>query len=234
MVENVGKKLAEMIKAAFGTAQITSAGGTSPLINEVIDVDVPDVDISFGEELPNELNNSKEGKQIVDSSEKMGEYELGNVGDLQKFTSKQFGNVRSFALNPFGFIIGALIGKFAKGAGIATLALVLFAVVQFIIAELMKPGRALDRLFRRIASEELLIFTARQEQEELRYGVKQVIITTRPFLRGGRGLVSGNYYLPAGTVRHEFLVTRIPKEDPILAMRGQGKKGRNAGGFRRN
>ena len=223
----VGSKIADMIKAAFGTAQITSAGGTSPLINEVIDVQAPDVDISFGEELPQELNNSKEGKQIVDSSEKMGEYELGNVGDLQKFTSKQFGNVRSFALNPFGFIIGALIGKFAKGAGIATLALVLFAVVQFIIAELMKPGRALDRRFRRIASEELLIFTARQQQEELRYGMKQVIVTTRPFLRGGRGLVNGNYYAPEGNVTHNPNETRIPKQDVPLKNRSQGKKGEN-------
>ena len=231
---SIGEKIKTMIEQAFATAQITSAGGTSPLINEVISVDVTAIDVSLDESLPEELQNSKEGKKITDSADKVSEYELGNVGDIQKFTASQFGNVKSFALNPFGFIIGALIGKFAKGAGVAALALVLFSVVQFIIAELMKPGRLLSRIFRRIASQELLIFTARQEQEELRYGTKQVIITTRPFLRGGKGQVSGNYYLPAGTVRHEFLEKRIPQQDIQLTVRGQGKSGRNAGGFKRN
>ena len=222
MASGVGAKLAEMIKAAFSSVTITSAGGTSPLINEVIDVTVPDIDIDLGEELPQELTKSKDGKEITDGAETVKDWELGNVGDLSDMTTKQFGNVQSFANNPFGFITKAIIGKFAKGLRIAALAVVLFTVVQFIISELMKPGRALDRRFRRIASEELLIFTARQEQEELRYGLKQVIITTRPLLRGGKGLVNGSHYQPAGTVKHSFTETRIPKVDIVLKNRSQG------------
>lgn len=231
---SIGEKIKTMIEQAFATAQITSAGGTSPLINEVISVDVTAIDVSLGDELPQELTKSKDGKKITDAADTVGEYELGNVGDVQKFTAKQFGNIKSFALNPFGFIIGALIGKFAKGAGVAALALVLFTVVQFIIDELMKPGRALDRRFRRLASEELLIFTARQEQEELRFGIKQVIITTRPLLRGGKGQFGTNFFGHQPNIRPEVYEARIPKQEVKLALRGQGKSGRNVGGFRRN
>ncbi len=71
---SIGEKIKTMIEQAFATAQITSAGGTSPLINEVISVDVTAVDVSLGEELPQELNDSKEGKNIVDSADKVKEY----------------------------------------------------------------------------------------------------------------------------------------------------------------
>jgi hypothetical protein len=145
-----------------------------------------------GLELPTQTKNEIEDtKSIVEA------FDAGNVGDLQRFSSGQFGNVKQLATNPFQFVFGTVFKKFGKigRAGIFVgLGLLIWEIVQFILEEAMKPGRILDRRFKRIASREIIIFTDRQEQEELRAGFKSVITTTAPYLRGGKGQISGNFY----------------------------------------
>ena len=220
-------KLKTMIEEALTSMRITSANPTH--INHVIDFNfnaIADIDEDFSES----FFNTKKGKEINEGSELLKGYELGNVGALRRLTKQQYANIHAIALNPFGFFTNTLLRKLTKGAGIAALALILLDVIKFAIDELMKPGRELDRRFRRIASAEIRIFTERQEQEELRLGFKQIIVTSRPFLRGGQGQISGNFYVPQGTIRQSFYQKGIPLEAPNA--KAQGAKGRNYRGFR--
>ncbi len=168
-------------------------------------------------------------KRQEDNLETVDAFKAGNVGDVQGFTDKQFGNVKGLATNPLGFFFGQF-GKIAKGGGVIALALIIFAAVQFIIEELMKPGRLLDRRFKRIASREIEIFTDRLLQEELRLGLKTIIITSKPLLRGGQGLVSGNLYRqPQGILNRSYYDTRVPLPVPSARAQGLGK-GKTGGG----
>ena len=58
----------------------------------------------------------------------------------------------------------------------------------------MKPGRPLDRRFKRIARLETMNFYERQLQEELRHGYQEIRVTTMPGLRGGQSQVNGNLF----------------------------------------
>jgi len=119
-------------------------------------------------------------------------------GTLESLTRSQVSNLQGFSRDPFKFLFANFFKKFAKGAGIIALATIIFAAVQLIISELLKPGRALDRRFKRVARDEFLLFNSREEQAELRQGFRTVTITTIPFLRGSelRGQISGNLYNP--------------------------------------
>src|SRR3990167_9884671 len=220
-------KLKTMMEQALQSMRITSANPTH--INHVIDFNFNTIE-DFDEDLTEGFLGTKEGKEIASAKDLVKQFEVGNVGDLQRLTKTQFSNIRSIAINPFGFFTGVLLRKVTRGVGIAALVLLLFEVVKFIIDELMKPGRALDRRFKRIVAGEIRIFTERQEQEELRLGFKQIIVTSRPFLRGGQGQISGNFYVPQGTIRQSFYQKGIPLEAPNA--KAQGAKGRNYRGFR--
>ena len=69
-------------------------------------------------------------------------------------------------------------------------------VAKFLIDEMFKPGRAFDQRFREQINRQIIQFTTRKEQEELRAGYKSVITTTMGGLRGGilRGQIGGNFY----------------------------------------
>ena len=118
----------------------------------------------------------------------------GHVGELSNFTSKQFGNVKAMSMNPFAWISMVFASKLAKVASVIGLTLIIAEIVKFIIDESMKPGRGLDRRFKRLASEEIMLFMDHQEQEKLRRGFRDVRVTTNPGLRGGMGMVSGNLF----------------------------------------
>ena len=125
-----------------------------------------------------------------------------NVDDIKNFTETQFGNVKKVATDPFQFLFGALLRKFSKlaRAGIYVgIALLIAEIVKFFIEEAMKPGRFLDRRFRRKAQDEIFLFNERKEQQELRQGFKEVRVTTLQGLRGlaSQGQVFGNLF-PGG------------------------------------
>lgn len=214
-------KIKTMMEEALTSMRITSANPTH--INHVIDFNfnaIGDIDDDFADT----FFATKGGKELKDTKDLVKEFDLGNVGDLKRLTKQQWSNVHSLALNPFGFFTNTLIKKLTKGVGIAALAFILLDVIKFAIEELMKPGRELDRRFRRIASAEIRIFTERQLQEELRLGFKQVIITSRPFLRGGQGQVSGNLYAPPTTIRTPFYDRRVPLERPTVRSQGSNRR----------
>jgi len=125
-----------------------------------------------------------------------------NVDDVKNFSETQFGNVKKVATDPFQFLFGALLRKFSKlaRAGVYVgIALLIAEIVKFFIEEAMKPGRFLDRRFRRKAQDEIFLFNERKEQQELRQGFKEVRITSLQGLRGlaSRGQVFGNLF-PGG------------------------------------
>lgn len=138
-------------------------------------------------------------QEITSLSESLENLKESPFGTLSSLTSTQVGNLQSFSRNPFQFFFTTILKKFGKGAGVLALAGIIFAAVQLIISELMKPGRALDRRFRRVARDEIFLFNSREEVAELRQGFRTVTVTTMPYLMGAeqaRGQVSGNLYNP--------------------------------------
>lgn len=128
-------------------------------------------------------------------------------------TTEQFGNVKQLATNPFQFLSAIFIKKMVKGGIVVGIALLIFEMIQFIIAELMKPGRWLDRRFRRVVQDEVLLFTERQTQQELRQGFKEVRVTTMEGLRGGSGQVGGNFFNPE-RIPNNYLDQRRVTDNP--------------------
>lgn len=173
-------KLTEAVNRLISSLQITSASPGH--INEVLQSD-PSIDLDeiFGEIKTKETEANKKTKKTVEGWDK------GQVGEIQRFSSNQFGNIREFARNPFTFILKNVFGKVAKGAGVIALAVIIFEAVKFIISELLKPGRFLDRRFKRDIDNELLQFKRREDQQKLKQGFSQIIITSMPGLRGGQG-----------------------------------------------
>ena len=184
-----------------------------------VKVNVEDVDTTQIE-LSDEAK--KEEVEKTETFAKVRDFDEGNVGDVQRFTTQQFGNVRSLAQNPLLFFLGFIGRTVGKAGTVVGLALLIFPIVETIINFLMKPGRDLDRRFRRIASREINFALDIQTQEEIRFGIKTIIVTTRPYLRGGAGQIGGNLYRPAQSVGSNFYDTRITQQI-FFNARPQGK-----------
>jgi len=129
------------------------------------------------------------------------QWKEGPVGKLHNFTSSQFANLRQAATNPGAFLLGAFtkkLGKYGaaatKGGIYAIIALIAYEAVLFVIDQLMKPGRWLDRRYRRISREETLNFYERTLQEDIRHGYQEIRVTTIQGLRGGTSQVNGNLF----------------------------------------
>lgn len=137
-------------------------------------------------DLAKDVQVKKDAKSFT---KKLDEFDKGQVGELQRMTTAQFGNVRALATNPVQFFMNSMLRKLAKGAGIAGFALIMFEVVKFIINELMKPGRMLDRRFKRDIEREIFAFRSREEKQKLRQGFTNIIVTTIGGLRGGSGQI---------------------------------------------
>jgi len=137
----------------------------------------------------------KRNKQLDDNIDRVGEFDAGNVGEIQSMSSAGFGNVRSLANDPFGFFVGILKGKAVKFFAGAFFIALAFEIFNFIMNQFTKPGRSLDPRFRRVLQEEFLIFTSRKEKQELVSATREVRVTTLQGLRGGRGKVSGNLFV---------------------------------------
>jgi hypothetical protein len=150
----------------------------------------------------------------------------GQMGDIQRMTNEQFGNVKQLATNPFQFVSGIFLKKLVRGGIIVGIALLIYEMIQFIIAELMKPGRWLDRKFRRIVQQEVLLFTEAQLQQELKQGFKEVRVTTMEGLRGGSGQVGGNFYNPERIPSNRLDIRRVTTNPRAQGDGAAGKRRR--------
>jgi hypothetical protein len=134
----------------------------------------------------------KSENELKKVTKKISLLESGNIGDIQSMTSAQFGNVRALATNPVQFMMGTVFKKLSRGVGVIGLALILMEAVKFIINEMMKPGRLLDRRFKRDIENEIFAFRSREEKQKLRQGFNNIIITSIGGLRGGAGQISSS------------------------------------------
>jgi len=176
-------KLTDAVRKLLDSMQISSASPGH--INELKQIDQS---IDLDEALEGSVldTETKTEGEIETTISKVKKFDAGNVGDVQRFTSQQIGNLKSFVQNPAGFIIQTFVRKFAKGVGIIALALILFEAIKWVISELLKPGRFLDLRFKRDITKEIIAFRSREEQQKLRQGFSNIIITSSPGLRGGQ------------------------------------------------
>lgn len=177
-------------KALFSQA-ISSANPTHVNKTDSVDINPGDFDRILETEIDKAISSSPQAKS---TNEKMTEYESGNVEKIQNLSSKAFSNVSQIAHGPFAFISSIMTRQLAKAVTGVGIALIIMQFVNFAIDEAMKPGRFLDRRFRRLASDEILQFITHQEQEKLRRGFTEVRVTTQGGLRGGASQVSGNLF----------------------------------------
>jgi len=201
--------LTDAVRRLLDSLQVSSASPGH--INVVLQTD-PGIDLDEALEEAQKDNNVKQQKETNDTVKKVKRFEAGNVGDIQNFSSQQFGNVKQLATNPFGFITGVVFKKFAKGVGIFALVILIEEAVKFIIREALKPGRFMDRRFKRDIEKELIAFRRREDQSKIKQGFSNIIITTGPRLRGGQGQTyntldgARNNNLPVGLAQKDILV----------------------------
>jgi len=176
--------LTDAVRRLIDTLQVSSASPGH--INVVLQTD-PGIDLDAALEEAQKDNTVKTQKETQETVNKVKNFDAGNVGDINRMTAQQFGNLKEFASNPFTFILGNVFKKFARGAGVVALVFIIFNAVKVIIGELLAPGRALDRRFKRDIRNEIIQFRTREEQQKLKQGFTNVIIVTGPRLRGGQG-----------------------------------------------
>ena len=192
-----------MIDTVLNGAEFTSANPDH--INELIAINAtenPDFEVEI-KKLIKENSGTKSGgvgdagdqvkkdkKALTEVRGKVKLFEKGNMGEINNFTSSQMGNVRQIATDPTGFMIQTFMKKFAKGIGVIALAVIIMEAVKWIISELLKPGRMLDVRFKRDISKEIIAFRRREEQQKLKQGFSNLIITSSSRLRGGQGQVT--------------------------------------------
>jgi len=200
-----------MIETVLNGAEFTSANPDH--INELIAINTtenPDFEVEIKKIIKENTtgksggfgdadDQAKKDKQAFsDVKDKVTLFDKGNVGEVNAFTSAQMGNVRQLATDPTGFIIQTFMKKFAKGVGVIALALIIMEAVKWIISELLKPGRMLDIRFKRDISKEIIAFRQREDQQKLKQGFSNLIITSMPRLRGGQGQVTNTLDMVAG------------------------------------
>ena len=192
-----------MIETVLNGAEFTSANPDH--INELIAINTtenPDFEVEIKKIIKENTtgksggfgdadDQAKKDKQsLKDVTGKVKLFEKGNMGEINNFTSSQMGNVRQIATDPTGFLIQTFMKKFAKGIGVIALAVIIMEAVKWIISELLKPGRMLDVRFKRDISKEIIAFRRREEQQKLKQGFSNLIITSSSRLRGGQGQVT--------------------------------------------
>tara|TARA_R110000787_G_scaffold87394_1_gene186208 strand:- start:3705 stop:4403 length:699 start_codon:yes stop_codon:yes gene_type:complete len=196
-----------MIEGVLEGSQWTSAGGDSPKINTLANGVEGKTDPDFEIEIQKLIRETGQGKfvggdqdqvkkdkqSLKDVTSKVKSFEKGNMADINAFTSNQMGNVRQIATDPGGFMFRTFMKKFTKGLGVIALAMIILEAVKWIISELLKPGRMLDIRFKRDISKEIIAFRRREDQQKLKQGFSNLIITSSPRLRGGFGQVVNTF-----------------------------------------
>jgi len=173
--------------------KITSANPqhTNEVFAGSAEINPADFDRIIEAEINKAIAQSAEFKPVA---EKVNQYSTGNVEAINNLSSKHFGNLQSIARGPFAFVQMVLTKQLVKAAAGVGLALIIMQLINFAIDESMKPGRILDRRFKRLAANEVLLFWTHQEQEKLKRGFTEVRVTTQSGLRGGASQVNGNLF----------------------------------------
>lgn len=223
----LAEEINRMIETVVTSLKITSAGGDSPKINRIHDENImkfstPDLEQVIKDQGVADGGDIAGRSKGANIKADIALLKQGNVGQIQQLSSKQFGNIRSMAVNPAAFIMGAFLSKFARGAGYAALVLLAVEVAKFLALELFKPGRMFDVRFRQAIDKQILTFMERKEQQELKQGFKQVITTTIGGLRGNTlaGQIGGNFYYP-DRIPNNFLDVRRSLSDNLLSQNAQ-------------
>ena len=159
----LAEEIAKMVLTMLESGEWSSASPThTNKLKQINQIEYPDLEALLKENI-SDPEEAKRQLDIDETTKTVKEMIDGNIGEVQRFTRTQFGNIRGFANNPVQFMVQSVFTKFAKGAGIAALALLFFDVIQFVINELLKPGRALDVRFKRDINNEILAFRSRAE-----------------------------------------------------------------------
>ena len=172
----------KMILKIVESLEITSANPTH--INRVIqanEMDKPDLEGMIREGRDDDL--IKDERKVESLSKKVQNWDNGKVGEIQRLSSQQFGNLKEFVANPTGFIVQTFLRKFVRGVGVIALALMIFEAVKWIFNELFKPGRLWDLRFKRNIRDEIMFFRRREDQQKLKVGFSSIIVTSMPRLR---------------------------------------------------
>lgn len=200
----ISELINSMIETALKASVIISPRFSDYRVADVLNLENPDIETEIKNML-NDINkdtkslvSTKENKKIVELDKKIKSWDNNNVGEVARFTSNQMGNVKQIATDPTGFIIQTFIKKFARGVGIIALATVIFEAVKFVISELLKPGRWLDLRWKRDINKEIIAFRRREDQQRIKQGFSNIIITTGSRLRGGYGQVTNTLNMASG------------------------------------
>jgi len=150
---------------------------------------------------PEDVESLKEKLKIAENSLELKRLRESPVSIVRDLTQEAAGNLRKFTTSPGQFFMAGLGkifkkvgGAASKGGIIGIIALIVYEATLFALDEMMKPGRPLDRRFKRIAKLETMNFYERQLQEELRHGYAEIRVTTMQGLRGGQSQVNGNFF----------------------------------------
>ncbi len=165
--------LRQFIENALMTMHISSAGGDSPKINYVRDVDLnpADFDQIIRDEVERIIN---ERMQETKTEESEIEKKVGTSSDIE---SGAIGAVRSgtgLAQNPASSI--AMLLRFIPHAALVALVI---SMIPLIIQELKKPGSMMDVRWKRMMQDEFNAFLDRQDQMNTYLGYRQIIVQSK-------------------------------------------------------
>jgi len=115
------------------------------------------------------------------------------------------------------------------------IAAITIEVINYIKDQLYGPGRIFDIRFRELIDQQIIKFMERKQQQELKQGFRQIIVTTIGGLRGGTlaGQIGGNFYTP-DRIPNDFLDPRAVQPPQTLVasndMRGNDSDRFHTGG----
>ncbi len=178
--------LRQILENALYGMNISSAGGDSPKINYVRDVDINPEE--YEEVMQAEIKKSvDEAKGGGGSPLKQKKPPKGMLFQMLE-RDLGLGKARAAAAlltDPQGVVI-PIVGKILKGGGAATAifiaALASYPIIQFITKTLTKRGSLFDLTFRNIIDDRVNVLRTRESQQEIRRGIEgksQLILTTR-------------------------------------------------------
>ena len=182
--------------------QQEKTGVQGPLIHEeLLEKKIKEINKKLKSEKSKDLESLKKQLETKKNSLELKRLRESPVSFVRDMTQEAASNLRKFTSNPGQFFIAGLgkvltkVGGAASKGGIyAIIALIVYEITLFALNEMMKPGRPLDRRFKRIAKLETMSFYARTLQEELRHGYQEMRVTTIQGLRGGASQVNGNLF----------------------------------------
>lgn len=180
--------LRQILENALYSMNISSAGGDSPKINYVRDVDINPEE--YDEVLKAEIRKTVKEIQEESGSGSPLKQKKPPKGMLFQILERDLGlgKARQAAalLSDPTAIVSPIVGKLMKGGGAATAmilaALASYPIIRFITKQLTKRGSLFDLTFRNIIDDRVNVLRTRESQQEIRRGIEgksQLILTTR-------------------------------------------------------